>query len=78
MHMESHTLVQVCMRPCLQIPSLQSVSDCGWHVLFTQLFLMCLLLVNVTSDSDQGNCGLIKSLADRRLALSASVVVAGY
>lgn len=39
---------------------------------------MCLLLVSVTSNSSQGNSGLIKSLTDRRLALSASVVVAGY
>lgn len=39
---------------------------------------MCLLLVSMTSNSSQGNSGLIKSLADRRLALSVSVVVAGY
>ena len=32
----------------------------------------------MTSDSGQGTTGLIKSLADRRLALSTSVVVQGY
>lgn len=46
--------------------------------LFTQIVLMCLLVVNVTSDSSQRNTGLIKALADRRLALSANVLVAGY
>lgn len=78
MHMGSHIRIQVCMCPSsqTQIPSLQS--DSSWHLLFAQLILMCLLLVNVMSDSSQGNTALIKSLADRRLALSASVVVASY
>ncbi len=70
--------MQVCMRPRSQIQPLQSASDCSWHLLFKQLLLLCLLLVSVKSDSSQRNAGLLKSLSDRRLALSAGVVVAGY
>lgn len=42
----------------------------------SEQILICLVLLKVT-DSSEGDCGLMKALADRRVPLPASSVVVG-